>query len=200
MTLEHENFPQTELLPDGRSVVVREMTISDEPRMVEFFQSLPLEDRNFLRNDVSKPDVVHRFVRETEDLVLALVAEANGRIIASATIERGLYGWTRHIGEVRLVVGRPWQRHGLAKVLLRHLVRAAPGAGLELIKGYVAGGKVGAQKALEALGFKKEATLRRHVKDVAGRRRDLLIYTNDVSHIWEKMEALNADFSPTLGE
>lgn len=195
-----EHFPQTETLPDGRAVLVREMTISDEPRMVEFFQGLPLEDRQFLRNDVTKPEVVHRFVRETEDLVLALVAEVDGKVIASATIERGLYGWTRHVGEVRLVVARAWQRHGLAKVLLRHLVRAAPGAGLEVIKGYVAGGKVGAQRALEALGFKLEATLRRHVKDVAGRRRDLLILTNDVSHIWERMEALNADFSPTHGE
>jgi len=195
-----EQFPQTETLRDGRTVLVREMTISDEPRLVEFFQGLPQEDRQFLRNDVSRPEVVHRFVRETEDLVLALVAEADGKIIASATIEHGLYGWTRHVGEVRLVVARGWQRHGLAKVLLRHLVRAAPGAGLEVIKGYVAGGKVGAQRALEALGFKLEATLRRHVKDVAGRRRDLLILTNDVSHIWEKMEALNADFSPTHGE
>jgi L-amino acid N-acyltransferase YncA len=197
--MEFESFPQTEVLRDGRSVVIREMTISDEPRMVEFFQGLPLEDRLFLRNDVSKPEVVHRFVRETEDLVLALVAEHEGRIVASATIERGLYGWTRHVGEVRLVIARTFQRRGLAKNLLRHLVRAAPGAGLEIIKGYVAGGKVGALKALEALGFHKEATLRRHVKDVTGRKRDLLILTNDVSHIWEKMEALNADFLPTIG-
>jgi len=198
--MEYENFPQTEPLRDGRSVIVREMTISDEARMVEFFQGLPLEDRLFLRNDVSQPEVVHHFVRDTEDQVLNLVAEVDGKIIASATLERGLYGWTRHVGEVRLVVARPWQRCGLAKVLLRHLVRAAPTAGIEIIKGQVAGGKVGAQKALEAMGFRKEATLRRHVKDVAGRKRDLLILTNDVSHIWEKMEALNADFSPTQGE
>jgi len=195
-----ETFPQTEILRDGRPVVVREMTIRDEPRMVQFFQGLPLEDRLFLRNDVTKPEVVHRFVRDTEDLVLALVAEHDDQIIASATIERGLYGWTRHVGEVRLVIARPFQRHGLATILLRHLVRAAPGAGIEIIVARVAGGKVGALRALESLGFHKEATLRRHVKDVAGRRRDLLILTNDVSHIWEKMEALNADYSPTAGE
>ncbi len=196
----YETFPQTETLRDGREVVVREMTIRDEPRMVQFFQGLPLEDRLFLRNDVTKPEVVHHFVRDTEDLVMALVAEVDDQVIASATIERGLYGWTRHVGEVRLVIARPFQRHGLAKILLRHLVRAAPGAGIEIIVAHVAGGKVGALRALEGLGFHKEATLRRHVKDVAGRRRDLLILTNDVSHIWEKMEALNADFLPIRGE
>lgn len=197
--MEHETFPQTELLRDGSSLVVREMTISDEARMVEFFQGLPLEDRSFLRNDVTRPEVVHRFVRETEDLVLALVAEHEGTIIASATLERSHYGWTRHVGEVRLVIARPFQRRGLATALLRHLVRAAVGAGLETLMGSVAGGKVGAQRALESLGFHKEATLRRHIKDVTGRKRDLVIMTNDVSHIWEKMEALNADYSPTLG-
>jgi GNAT superfamily N-acetyltransferase len=197
--MEYENFPQTEILRDGRSIIVREMTIRDEARMVEFFQGLPLEDRLFLRNDVTKPEVVHRFVRETEDLVLALVVEFDGRIVASATIERGLYGWTRHVGEVRLVVARSMQRCGLATVLLRHLVRAAPGEGIEIVKAFVAGSKGGALRALESLGFNKEATLRRHVKDVTGRKHDLLILTNDVSHIWEKMEALNSDFSPVLG-
>lgn len=196
----HDTLPCHVTLKDGRAVLLRELTLSDEPRLLEFFQGLTAEHRNFLRNDVTKPEVVRKFVRDTDRMILNLVVEAEGHLVASATLERSRYGWTAHVGEVRLVIDKAYQRRGLATMLLRQLVKAAPAAGIEKIIAQVPAGRAAALRALESLGFQQEAVLRRHVKDVTGRKRDLVILSNDVSHIWEAVEALNADYSPTLGE
>ena len=45
-----------------------------------------------------------------------------------------------------------------------------------------------AMAAAERLGFRKEATLHKHVTDVRGIRRDLVIMTLDVEDLWYLME------------
>jgi RimJ/RimL family protein N-acetyltransferase len=59
---------------------------------------------------------------------------------------------------------------------------------------------VAARKTFERLGFRKEAELARQVADIRGAKRNLLVYANDVSHIWTAMEALVEDFRPHQGE
>jgi len=176
---------------------VRPMVPADAPTMVQFFRDLPPEDRLFLRNDVTRPDVVERFVRN-EEHVLALVAEQHGRIVASATLQRERYGWMTHVGELRLVLARTVQHHGLGTALVRILVKAAVSAGIDKIIALVMDGQVAAEKGIEHLGFRREAVLKGQVRDVSGKRRDLLMYSNDVEHIWDTMELLVAD-APHLG-
>jgi RimJ/RimL family protein N-acetyltransferase len=187
-------------LLDGLEVIVRPMKRSDEPRMLDFFRSLPKEDRQFLRHDVTQPENVHRFVTDVHrDTVLALVGELDGRIVASATLQRHHYGWTTHVGEIRVVIARSLQRKGLGVALVRMLVKAAIAEGVEKMIAEVASNRTGARKAFERLGFVREAVLKRHVKDLSGRKRDLVIYATDVSHIWDRMESMVSDFNPTLG-
>ncbi len=195
--MESNQFPSTITLHDGPAVTVRLMTVADSAAMLAFFQGLPEEDRMFLRNDVTKPEVVDRFVRDVDhELVIGLVAEVSGRIVASATLQREHYGWAAHVGEMRLVVAHDFQRKGLGVLLVRMLVKAAASSGLDLILVRIMDGEFVAMHMIERLGFVHEAVLRNHVRDILGRRRDLHIYTNDVSHIWESMERLNADFHP----
>ncbi len=195
-----EGYPKRIPLHDGSEVIVRPMKRSDEVRMLEFFSGLPLEDRQFLRHDVTQPENVHRFVTDVHrDTVLALVGERDGRIVASATLQRHHYGWMTHVGEIRVVIARNLQRHGFGVGLVKLLVKAAIQAGVEKIVAEVPSNRTAARKAFERLGFQREAILKRHVKDLCGRKRDLVIYANDVSHIWERMESMVLDFNPTLG-
>jgi RimJ/RimL family protein N-acetyltransferase len=184
-------------LKDGRSVHIRQMTPDDGPALLEFFRSLPVVDRLFLRHDVTKPEVVERFARNADrDQVFAIVAEDGKRIVASAELQRERYVWMTHIGEVRFVVAHDFQCCGLGVTLCRILVKAAMSHGIDKIEAHVMEGQTGAERAMERLGFVREAVLKGHVKDVRGKRRDLLIFTNDVAHIWEAMDSLVADFSP----
>jgi RimJ/RimL family protein N-acetyltransferase len=194
---EAPTVPGDVTLRDGRTVHVREMTTDDGPALIEFFRSLPLVDRLFLRHDVTRPDVVERFVRNADrDQVFSIVAQDGKRIVASAELQRERYVWMTHIGEVRFVVAHDFQCCGLGVLLCRVLVKAAMGHGIDKLEAHVMEGQTSAERAMQRLGFVREAILKGHVKDVRGKRRDLHIYTNDVAHIWESMDALVADFSP----
>jgi RimJ/RimL family protein N-acetyltransferase len=59
--------------------------------------------------------------------------------------------------------------------------------------------QIAAKRALEKLGFRDEAVLKGHVKDIHGIKRNLLVMSNDVSHLWEAMAEMVADYSPTTG-
>jgi len=194
------NLPCDIQLADGRRIRFRPMVADDVAGMLAFFRGLPLEDRQYLRNDVTREDVVQRFVTdEFHDDLLAIVVEADGRIVGSGTLQRERYGWMTHVGEIRLVIAHEFQRQGVGAALIRILLRQAMACGIEKAVAAVMDGHLAAMRAMERLGFHKEAVLLRHVKDVQGNRHDLVYYTDDVSHVWDRMEALMADYSPTLG-
>lgn len=196
--LEIPKLPGDVRLKDGRVVHVRDMDPNDTQAMLDFFRSLPEEDRLFLRHDVTREDVVRRFVTNADhDQIRSIVAVVGTRIVASGELQRERYAWMTHIGEVRFVVAHDYQRCGLGVLLCGILVKTAMEQGIEKIEAHVMDGHTAAEKAMERLGFVREARLKGHVKDVRGRRRDLLIYTSDVTHIWEAMDTLVADFSPT---
>jgi len=197
--VEHpDKLPCEVHLPDGRVVVIRETLLSDEAGLLRFFRGLPKADRLFLRNDVTRPEVAHRLVRDTERMILSLVGESGGEIVASATLERSRYGWTAHVAEIRLVIARPFQRMGLAKIMTRFLIHSAPSAGIEKVFVSIPDGRRPLLEGMQRMGFEEEAVLRRHVKDISGRLRDLHLLSNDVSHVWQAVEDLTRDFNPMV--
>ena len=70
MTVAHEplpqgGFPKMLTLEDGTSVVVRPLEPGDERALLDFFRSVPQDERYWLREDVSDPEVVHRWLGRT---------------------------------------------------------------------------------------------------------------------------------------
>ncbi|MEP0775060.1 MAG: GNAT family N-acetyltransferase [Acidobacteriota bacterium] len=199
MTL--EGYPRDLTLKDGTTLGVRPVEADDKDALLAFYRSLPEEDRLFLRDDVTSQLWADRFMASIDyQTVIPLVAvTADRKIVANGTLYRTLHGWTRHVAEVRLAVAREYQRRGLGTAVLRELVRLATSCGVEKIVASVVDNQVGAIRAFEKRGFHREAVLKGHVKDIRGLKRDLVIMSNDVSHIWEAMAAMVADYSPTLG-
>lgn len=195
-----EGYPKTVSLKDGTRVTIRPLSPRDEAALKEFFLALPEEDRLFLREDVTRPEVVEGFIRSLgDDTVFPLVAEHEGRIVGDATLHRSRHGWSRHVAQIRVVVARDFQHRGLGTALIRCLVRHAIGLGLDKLVAEVVDNQTAARRAFEKLGFVQEAVLKGHVRDIHGIKRDLVILANDCSHIWETMESLVSDFSPTIG-
>ncbi len=187
-------------LRNGARVVIRPMEPADGPELAAFFRALPEEDRQFLREDVSKPEFLEGFNRKLDEFqAFAILAVHEGRIVGNGTLYRELHGWTRHVGEIRAAVAADFQRHGLGTALAHALVRYAISIGLDKLVAEVVENQIGARKAFERLGFRAEAVLKGHVRDTHGATRNLVIMSNDVSHIWETMEAMMADFSPSTG-
>ena len=184
-------------LHNGAPVRLRAMDLKDGPGVHKFFRDLPEEDRLFLRDDVTRPEWLDRFTRRIDyNTMIPLIAEQGDDIVGNAALYRALHGWSVHVGEIRVAVARTMQGQGLGTALVGELVKIALDLGLEKMVASVVDNQVGAKRAFEKIGFRVEAVLKGHVKDIHGAKRDLVLLANDVSHIWQSMESLLQDFSP----
>ena len=109
-------------LKDGSQVMIRSLKKDDVKKSIEFFKSLPSSDRIYLRSDVTNPKVVRNRIRDLEThREKALIALDGDQIVADGSLELEIHGWKEHLGEIRLVVARPYQRKGLGLLIAREL-------------------------------------------------------------------------------
>jgi RimJ/RimL family protein N-acetyltransferase len=190
-----ENYPKTVKIKDGDFVVIRPLVPEDGPALLGFFRALPADDRLFLREDVTKQEVIDRWIAQLDyDKVLPIVAAKDSAIIGDATLHTSQYGWHRHMAEIRCVVARGYQKKGLGTILMHELVSQASHRGVDKIRAEMMDTQISAQMAFRKLGFKKEAELRNFVIDIDGKSHNLVIMVNDVSELWKKMEDLLIDY------
>ena len=191
------DFPRILTLPRGLAIGVRPAVPGDEAALLAFYRALPFEDRLFLKDDVTTDAWAARFMRRiARGEVQSLVAEREGQVVAEATLARPTHGWSVHVAELRVAVARSCHRQGLGTALAGLLLEIAIDEGADKVVVEVVENQIGALQMFRQLGFQPEAVLRRHIKDVSGMRRDLLILAKDLSHAWTAMEALVADIPP----
>jgi len=195
--LEIDGYPKTLALKTGEEIQLKILDQGDKDALLAFFRELPAKDKLFLKEDVTKPEVVQRWLDGMDfATILPVIAWYDGKIVGDATLHMDNLGWSQHVGEIRVVVAADFQQKGLGKAMVKNLVSHAIDAGLDKISAMVMENQHSARKAFERLGFEKEAVLRGHVRDTQGNKQDLIILSNDVSYIWNKMEELVSDFDP----
>lgn len=176
-------------LKDQSEVLIREMTQQDLNRSVAFFAALPEEDRAYLRRDVTRREVVER---RTHEIVtggaMRLVALVEDRIVADGSLELSGEAWKRHVGELRLIVARPYQRKGLGILMARELYGLAAGARVEEIVVKMMRPQMAARAIFSKLGFREEAVLPDYVMDLGGSKQDLILMRCDLEALWREME------------
>jgi ribosomal protein S18 acetylase RimI-like enzyme len=169
-------YPKKVRLQSGTSVTIRPMVKEDADKLYAFFSRVPREDRLFLRDDVSIRDVIDSWTQELDyRKVLPLVAEVGGNIVGDATLHRRTFGWTSHVGKVRLVIDKDYRGKGLATILIEELIDIAKKAGLEQLVAELMSNQTGALSAFKRLGFEKEAVFFNYVKDQMGEERNLVV-------------------------
>jgi L-amino acid N-acyltransferase YncA len=189
-----KTYPKTVKLNDGVEVVLRPMTPADESSLLEFYRAMPESDRLFLKEDVTDPEVIHRWAKHLDyNRVIPVLALKDDTIIADATLLMQTHGWSCHVGEIKLAVSQDYRRKGLGFLLIKELYSLAMALNLEKVMGEVMGTQTYILKMLKTLGFKQEAILEEHVKDLHGKKHDLIIMTNDIKSLWKKMEDMIRD-------
>src|SRR5215813_12174871 len=157
-------YPRTVIVQENREIEIWPMTADDALALLDFYRSLPSEDLLYLREDVTKPASMTRWVESIEsEQGWHLLAGYEGRIIADGELDHQFYGWWRHVGEMRLVVDPAFRGSGLSMLIAQEvLVQMAVDqhAAINLFK---------------KLGFRHEAILTEHVQDQHGQLRDLVI-------------------------
>jgi L-amino acid N-acyltransferase YncA len=182
-------------LKDGTEVLIRPMSKNDVERSFEFFQALPMDEKAYLRTDVSKRWVVKERISSMEmGGVKRIVAVVDDKIVADGAIEVAGHTWKKHMGELRLIVAKPYQRKGLGMLMARELFSIAASEKLEEIVVKMMRPQVAARGIFRKLGFHEEIMLPEYVKDLSGRRQDLIVMRCDLEAIWRDLENYISSF------
>ncbi len=170
-------YPKTVELSNGLTIQARPMTSEDEAGLLDFFLTIPDSERYYLKEDVTSPQVISRWVRSLDYArVLPILALDGESIVGDATLHRLRSGAQRHMGEVRVVVKPSHRSKGVGTALIKELILIAKDAGLEkLVIELVEDEQQMAMQAMSALGFVRLATLPDYVRDVQGKRHDVVL-------------------------
>lgn len=179
---EHERTYPRQFEAQGKSVTLRRMTPEDRDGILSFARNLPPDDLLFLRLDITKPEAVDEWVENLKagrtDTVLA---EIDGKIAGYASVHHNDALWTRHMGEIRVLVSSEYRQFGIGKRLVNEIFFIAKSLGLQKLTVKMTPDQRGARATFERLGFHLEALLADYVVDHEGKPRDMLIMSLDKS-------------------
>ena len=187
-------YPKESVLRNGTKLVLRVMVGEDEDDLLNFFRELPLEDRMFLNYDVTDARLLDSWAKKIDyNLVIPLLAIAEGNIVGTATLHRAPFGWQTHVGRMRLVVSRNVRRQSLGRILAREIFFLALALGLDKVMVRIVEEQDAARHVFKALGFEEEAVLKNQVKDLDGNKKNLVIMSQEVPAFWDKIHGLIED-------
>ena len=181
----HRSYPHTVTLSDGRQVRLRLMMPgSDVYRLHAFASSLPKDDLQFLRVDITRLVVVIHWAQNIKSgLTVTVLAEADGEVVGYASVHNDQVSWQRHLGELRIQVGQAYRGCGLGGLLGKEIFAIASDLGIEKIVAQMTADQRQAIALVERYGFKHEAVLHDFVIGRDGRKNDLVVMTCKVAKL-----------------
>ena len=183
------SYPRTTAC-DGRDVELRLLAKGDETAVLAFAQKLSVHDLLFLRRDISEPKVVDAWMQASEaGTIVTVLATSNGAVLGCANVVRDPLSWSRHVGELRVIVEPEMRGKRLGQKLTQESFAIALESGLEKLVAQMTVDQRGAIAVFEGLGFRAEALLHDHVKDRDGNKHDIVILSHDVARFQAQMEA-----------
>jgi L-amino acid N-acyltransferase YncA len=189
MTTSTRTYPRT-VACQGGDVDLRLLTPDDEAAVLAFAQKLSAHDLLFLRRDISQPKVVSAWMDATRrGGIVTVLATRAGAVIGCATIVRDELSWSRHVGELRVILEPASRGLGLGQTLTQEAFALAIDLGVEKLMAQMTVDQRGAIGVFEGLGFRAEALLHDHVKDRDGKTHDIVILSHDVAKFQAQMAA-----------
>lgn len=186
---EQRSYPR-HVKTEAGDIEFRLMKRADEAAVLAFAQKLPTHDLLFLPRNISQPKVLSAWINEIErGDITSLLAITDGRVVGCGTLVRDPHSWSPHVGEIRMVVSTDVRGQGVGRALSQETFAIALGAGLEKFSVQMTVDQRAAIALFESLGFKAEALLRDHVRDVEGKTHDIVVLGHNVAQVRAQMEA-----------
>jgi L-amino acid N-acyltransferase YncA len=178
------SYPRQITLGDGSQVQCRLMTPVDLHRVLAFARSLPEDDLQFLRVDITKMLVVMLWVQNIKaGETVTLLAEDPRGMVGYASVHHNQVSWQRHLGELRVQVAPAYRGRGLGSALGREIFAIAPDMGLQKIVAHMTPNQAQAIALVKRSGFRQDAVLPGFVIDRSGRTNDLVVMTCEVRQL-----------------
>ena len=174
----HSRYPRQATLRDGQSVELRLMGDADRDAVLAFARDLPDDDLLFLQTNITDPAVVDAWLDDIHrGTTTTILAFNNGVVIGDGSVHHHRAQWTRHIGEIRLLIGAGGRGQGLGRILADEIYALANILGLRMLTAQMTFDQQAAISIFRRLGFQREAVLTDYVMDAEGNARDLLVAT-----------------------
>jgi len=159
----------------------RRLRPTDRDDIVSLASALPEIDLQFLRSDLTDPDVVEGWIHDADaGSRFTTLAHYGGELVGYGSLNlRGLQ-WMSHLGEIRVIIAEAHRRRGLGHVLTERVFETARELGLLKLVAQMTREQIGARRVFERLGFSPEALLTDWVIDRSGRTRDMMIMSYDL--------------------
>ena len=163
---------------------IKQLEPSDRTAVERFVARVPEGDRTFFKEDVEAPEVVEAWTRP--DTARTLAVDDDGTVVGYGAVVP-LHGWSRHVGEVRVIVDPDHRGRGIGRALARRAVLDAFALDLTKMVVEVIADQEPTIAMFRSLGFDPEALLTDHVRDQSGELRDLMILAHSVEEQWASM-------------
>jgi L-amino acid N-acyltransferase YncA len=158
---EKEHVFPLRLRVKGETLVFRRLNQDCGQPMIDFARALPAEDLLFLERDITQQAEVDRWIKDVvEGRSVTIVAWRGDKMVGYATFVLGRAPWTRHVAEVRVVVGESDRGIGVGRLLLQLVFEMALEQGATKVVARMTPDQTGAQSLFKRLGFVEEAVLR----------------------------------------
>jgi RimJ/RimL family protein N-acetyltransferase len=190
MSEQPRTYPRTVACGDAQVEIAR-MTGADRAALVAFVATLPTQDLLFVPRDLGHPKVVDAWMRSIDSgELVSLVARSNGEMVGCTAIFVDELSWSKHVGELRVLVSPAWRGRGLGRALIQECFAQALELGLKKLVAQMTVDQRAAIAVFEELGFRAEALLAGHVADPQGRLHDLVLLAHDVDAVSGRMQTL----------
>jgi RimJ/RimL family protein N-acetyltransferase len=158
------------------------MTPEDREKVAKFALGLSHEDLVHTRVDIRKSEVIEDWIEGIERgrFISVLAEDKDGEVVGYGTLHNNELTWTRHQGEIRLIVKKELRGIGLGKCLATELVQIAKDQNLQLIVVNIPRDQPHIRKMLERMGFSVEALLTDWLIDIDGNTHDLMVMSHHV--------------------
>jgi GNAT superfamily N-acetyltransferase len=184
-----DNYPKDLPLRDELTVSVRILAAGDEDALLAFFRDIPENERFFLKDDVTSPDIIRGWVRDTQrpdpepspgartvGRSFTLIALSEGRIVGEAALVRRRGKARSHLADLRVMVAQGVRHHGLGTALISELCDVARDTGLNgVLFEAVEEAQDEALAAADALGFTRLGRIYGGAIDPEGRLHDVVL-------------------------
>jgi len=175
---------------EAGEIEFRLMSRADEAAVLAFAQKLPTHDLMFLPRNISQPKVLSAWIHEIErGDITSLLAFRDGEVVGCGALVRDPHSWSPHVGEIRMVISLDVRGLGVGRALSQETFALALGAGLEKLSVQMTVDQQAAIALFESLGFKAEALLRDHVRDIDGKKHDIVVLGHNIAQVQAQLEA-----------
>ena len=183
----------------GKSIEIARMTSGDRDAVVAFVATLPVHDLLFVPRDIGQPQVIDAWMRalDGENVTSLIARERDGSVVGCTAIVSDNLSWSRHVGQLRILVSPASRGTGLGRALIQACFAQALERGLKKLVAQMTTDQEAAIAVFEELSFRAEALLHRQVADRDGNFYDLVVLSHDVDavatrqHVYGLSDALD---------